>query len=154
MPDSSPAAPVCAHVLYALDATSPAGAIEQLARGFAQFTSGPAPRALAAAALEREAQAPTFIGHGAALPHARLPGVSGLAFAVGRAVRPILWTPAGDEVRLVFLGVVPISQPRPYLDFVRTLGRVLHQDAALAALLAQPDEAALRAWLAEHLALQ
>ncbi len=90
MPDSTPTArTVCAHVVLDLVAASAGEAIEQLAAGFAGIPGAPAARTLAAAVLEREAQASTFLGHAAALPHARLLGVNDLTVAFGRARRPI-----------------------------------------------------------------
>ena len=155
MPDSTPTArTVCAHVVLDLVAASAGEAIEQLAAGFAGSPGAPAARTLAAAVLEREAQASTFLGHAAALPHARLLGVNDLAVAFGRARRPIPWTRDADAVDLVFLGVVPAPQPRAHLEFMRRLARALTDAAAAAALRAAPDEPAVRAWLRDHLQMQ
>jgi len=145
---------MCAHVMLELDVPSPTLAIELLASGFAAVPGAPAPRGLATAALEREAQASTYLGHSTALPHARLNNVHRLAVAFGRLRQPIIWTADGALVEFVFLGAVPATQPRHYLEFMRTLGRTLHDEANLAALRTLPDEAAVRAWLATHLALQ
>jgi mannitol/fructose-specific phosphotransferase system IIA component (Ntr-type) len=154
MPESPPEAAMCAHIMLDLGASSPSLLIEQLAAGFLGAAEAPAPRALATAALEREAQASTYLGHATALPHARLPSVARLAVVFGRTRQPVLWTPQGDRVQLVFLAAVPAAQPRRYLDFMRTLGRALHDEANVAALLGLPDEAAVRAWLATHLELR
>ncbi|MFT3830504.1 MAG: PTS sugar transporter subunit IIA [Opitutaceae bacterium] len=155
MPDPTPATrTVCAHVVLDLVAKSAGDAIEQLAAGFSSIQGVPTARTLAAAVLEREAQASTFLGHAAALPHARLIGVPHLAIAFGRARRPIPWTRDADPVELVFLGVVPAEQPRHYLEFMRVLARSLSQAATAEALLAAPDETAVREWLRDHLRLQ
>jgi nitrogen PTS system EIIA component len=155
MSEPTPAArTVCAHVVLDLVASSAGDAIEQLAAGFAGVAGTPSARTLAAAVLEREAQAATFLGHSAALPHARLLGVSNLAVAFARAHRPIPWTRDGDTVDLVFLGVVPAAQPRHYLEFMRVLARSLSDPQCAAALRAAPDEPAVRAWLHDHLQLQ
>jgi PTS system nitrogen regulatory IIA component len=155
MSEPTPAArTVCAHVVLDLVAKSAGDAIEQLAAGFANIPGAPAARTLAAAVLEREAQASTFLGHAAALPHARLMGVPNLAVAFGRARSPIPWTRDGDPVELVFLGVVPAAQPRHYLEFMRVLARALSNPTTAAALRAAPDEAAVRDWLRDHLRLQ
>ena len=155
MPESTPAArTVCAHVVLDLVASSAGNAIEQLAATFAGIPGTPSARTLASAVLEREAQASTFLGHGAALPHARLLGVSNLAVTFARARNPIPWTRDGDRVDLVFLGVVPAAQPRHYLEFMRVLARALSDPQRAAALRAAPDEPAVRAWLRDHLQLQ
>ena len=154
MSETPPAAAMCAHVMLDLDATSPALVIEQLAGTFGTIPGVPAARALAAAVLEREAQASTYLGHSTALPHARLTSLQRLAVAFARLRQPILWTPEGDLVQFVFLGVVPAAQPRHYLEFMRSLGRTLHDDDNVATLRSLPDAAAVRAWLSKHLALQ
>ena len=155
MPESTPAArTVCAHVVLDLVASSAGNAIEQLAATFAGIPGTPSARTLASAVLEREAQASTFLGHGAALPHARLLGVSNLAVTFARARNPIPWTRDGDRVDLVFLGVVPAAQPRHYLEFMRVLARALSDPQRAAALRAAPDEPSVRAWLSENLQLQ
>jgi len=145
---------VCAYVVPNLVAASPATAIEQLAAGFGQFPGLPGARTLAAAALEREAQASTFLGHATALPHARIIGLSHLTVAFGRTARPISWTRDGDPVQLIFLGIVPAEQPRHYLEFMRALARALTNPPEAAALLAASDEPAIRAWLRQNLQLQ
>ncbi len=155
MSEPTPAArTVCAHVVLDLVASSAGDAIEQIAAGFARIPGAPAARALAAAVLEREGQAATFLGHAAALPHARLLEVQNLAVAFARARRPIPWTRDRDLVDLIFRGVVPAAQPRHYLEFMRVLARALSDPQRAAALRAAPDEAAVRAWLGEHLLLQ
>ena len=145
---------VCAYVAPSLMAASAATAIEQLAAGFGQFPGLPGARTLAAAALEREAQASTFLGYITALPHARVVGLAHLTVAFGRAARPIPWTRDGDLVQLIFLGVVPAEQPRHYLEFMRALAKAMTDSQAAAALLAAPDEPAIRVWLRQHLQLQ
>lgn len=155
MPEPTPtASTVCGHVLLDLTAHSAADAIEQLAAGFAGMPGIPSGRTLAAAVLEREAQAATFLGHAAALPHARLLGVPNLVVAFARAIRPVPWTRDGDPVDLIFLGVVPAAQPRHYLEFMRVLARALSDPARAASLRLAPDETAVRAWLRDHLRLQ
>lgn len=155
MPDPSPTdRALCARVVIDLDAATPSAAIEQLAGGFASIPGVPSGRTLAASALEREAQAATFLGHGTALPHARLIGLPHLSVAFARTRKPIPWTRDGDLVDLIFLGVVPAAQPRHYLEFMRKLARALTDDSRAAALRQAPDEAAVRAWLGEHLQLQ
>lgn len=145
---------LCARVVLDLDASTPSSAIERLAGGFAGIAGVPPARALTTAVMEREAQAATFLGHGTALPHARLIGLPHLGVVFGRALRPIPWTRDGDLVDLVFLGVVPAAQPRHYLEFMRMLARALVDDTRAEALRHAPDEAAVRAWLGEHLQLQ
>lgn len=155
MPDPTPAARTrCAHVVLDLVAASAGDAVEQLAVGFAGIPGAPSGRTLAAAVLQREAQASTFLGHGMALPHARLIGVSQLTVAFARARQPVPWTRDGDGVDLIFLGLVPAAQPRHYLEFMRVLARTLSVASNATALREAADEGAVRLWLREHLQLQ
>lgn len=72
--------------------------------------------------LQREAQLPTAIGYGIALPHARLAGLSRPLVAIGRCENPLSF-PAPDKkpVRLVFLVLTPTATP---LDQLRILARI------------------------------
>lgn len=155
MSEPMPAArTVCAHVALDFVATNLGDAIEKLAVGFGNLPGAKAPRTLAALALEREAQASTYLGHATALPHARIIGLPHLAVTFGRARAPIPWTREGDPVDLVFFGLVPAEQPRHYLEFMRRLSRSLTDPDHAAALRGAADEAAVRAWLRHHLLLQ
>lgn len=99
------------------------------------------------AVLERERQAPTYLGHGAALPHARVPDTAPWKLAFARFEPGIPWGPAGERAQLLFLTLIPGMATSAYLAFVRDLGRSLRDDTARAALLQAPDEAAVRSWL-------
>lgn len=88
--------------------------------------------------VAREATESTGIGHGIAVPHARIPGMKNLACSVGRI-------PAGLEfmavdrkpVYLVLLICYPPTQQTVYLNFVATVAKLLsdkeNQNKVLAA---------------------
>jgi len=82
------------------------------------------------AVLRREAIASTSVGHGVALPHARLPGLGGTRIALARVEEPMAWPPGTDLVRFVFLILSPEEQP---IEQVRALSRIatLVRDEAL-----------------------
>jgi len=74
------------------------------------------------AVLEREAKLSSAVGRGAAVPHARLPGLSRPFIAVGRFAKPVPGvTPDNIPVRLVFLILTPLSAPIAQL---KILGRI------------------------------
>jgi len=74
------------------------------------------------AVLEREAKLSSAVGRGAAVPHARLPGLARPFIAVGRFARPVPGvTPDNIPVRLVFLILTPLSAPIAQL---KILGRI------------------------------
>jgi len=87
-----------------------------------QAAHGVDPRAVVQAVVAREAQLPTAIGKGVAVPHARLPTVSKPIVAVGRSNRGVSFpTPDKIPVRLVFLILTPAAAP---LEQLRILSRV------------------------------
>jgi len=95
---------------------------ELVARAFqAGALRGPA--LLLETLLVRERLAPTALGRGVALPHARSVGVSGPHVVIARSHRGIDWgSPDGQPVHLVLLVLSPAeSTDEIYLDFV---GRV------------------------------
>jgi mannitol/fructose-specific phosphotransferase system IIA component (Ntr-type) len=100
------------------------------------------------AALNREMMANSALDCGLAFPHARLKGVKRLRFALGRTTEPVIWGPKGSwPVRLVFLIAVPATEAANYLHLLSALTSVARQPAALEALIAAPDAAAMLAVL-------
>ena len=86
--------------------------------------------------MAREATESTGIGHGIAVPHARVTGLKGLMCAVGRA-------PAGIDfmaidrlhVQVIFLICYPPTEQTTYLNFVATVARILTNHGCLSALM-------------------
>ncbi len=77
---------------------------------------------VASAVMTREAQLPTAIGKGVAVPHARLATLTRPVVVIGRSNRPISFsTPDKVPVRLVFMILTPAAAP---LEQLRVLGRV------------------------------
>ncbi|MBL7648767.1 MAG: PTS sugar transporter subunit IIA [Candidatus Hydrogenedentes bacterium] len=92
--------------------------------------------------MAREATESTGIGHGIAVPHARVSGLKSLICAVGRI-------PAGLEflavdkhpVHLIFLICYPPSQQTTYLNFIATISKLLRDGEHMQAILDAADEA-------------
>ena len=77
------------------------------------------------AALNREFLVSTDMEAGIAFPHARLPGLKELSFALGRSGEPLTWgTRAARSVRLVFLIAVPATDSTQYLSLISGLARL------------------------------
>ena len=77
------------------------------------------------AALNREFLVSTDMEAGIAFPHARLPGLKELSFALGRSREPLTWgTRAARSVRLVFLIAVPATDSIQYLLLISGLARL------------------------------
>jgi len=100
---------------------TPEECISQLASRI-QTAHGLDPRPIVQAVMAREAQLPTAIGKGVAVPHARLPTLTRTIIAIGRSNRPISFAaPDKNPVRLVFLILTPAAAP---LEQLRVLSRV------------------------------
>jgi PTS system nitrogen regulatory IIA component len=77
------------------------------------------------AALNQELLNNSALGCGIALPHARLPGVRKLQFALGRARQPLVWGAGGcGRVGLVFLLAVPATDAAQCLQVLASLARL------------------------------
>lgn len=75
--------------------------------------------------IAREATESTGIGHGMAVPHARIPGMKSLACAVGRIPEGIDFMAIDRApVRLVLLICYPPSEQTTYLNFVATTAKL------------------------------
>jgi len=92
------------------------------------------------AALNREFMVSTDIEAGMAFPHARLPGLKELSFALGRSDQPLGWgTKASAPVRLVFLMAVPATDSTQYLLLISGLMRLARDSRLVETLHAAQD---------------
>jgi PTS system nitrogen regulatory IIA component len=97
-------------------------------------------------ALNREFLLSTDTEAGMACPHARLPGLRGLAFAFGRSDGAFTWGPGvAHPVRMVFLLAVPPADPEHYLALVSALARLAGDNPRLEAIRRAPDRAGIMA---------
>lgn len=89
--------------------------------------------------MARETTESTGIGHGIAVPHARVSGLKSLICAVGRSPKGIDFMSVDRRlVHLVFLICYPPAQQTTYLNFVATVARLLHDSEHVKAMLAAP----------------
>ncbi len=96
----------------------------------------------------REALGSTGIGHGVALPHARLTGLAAPVGILARLDRAIDWQAIdGRKVDLVCLLVTRAEDPEAHLACLAAISRRLREPAAAAAMRAAGDAARLRAAL-------
>lgn len=86
--------------------------------------------------MARETTESTGIGHGIAVPHARVSGLKSLICAVGRVPEGLEFMAVDKRpVHLVFLICYPPTQQTTYLNFVATLARLLRDKDHLSKLL-------------------
>jgi mannitol/fructose-specific phosphotransferase system IIA component (Ntr-type) len=94
------------------------------------------------AALNREFLVSSDLEAGMAFPHARLPGLKELSFALGRGDRPLVWgAKAGHSVRLIFLIAVPGTESTQYLSLLSGLARLAKDGGLMEKLRAAADAA-------------
>lgn len=78
------------------------------------------------AVLEREAKLSSAVGRGAAVPHARLPGLARPFITLGRFSKPVPGpSPDNVPVRLVFLILTPVSTPVIQLKILSRIAALL-----------------------------
>lgn len=92
------------------------------------------------AALNREFLNATDMAAGMAFPHARLPGLKSLSFALGRSRERLPWgTRMIPSVRLVFLTAVPASDSTQYMFLMAGLARLANDHQLVEKLHAARD---------------
>lgn len=94
--------------------------------------------------MARETTESTGIGHGLAVPHARVSGLKNLICAVGRSTSGIDFMAVDKKpVHLIFLICYPPIMQTAYLNFIATVARLLREDAHVKAMLEAKDEDAM-----------
>jgi mannitol/fructose-specific phosphotransferase system IIA component (Ntr-type) len=84
------------------------------------------------AALNREFLVSTDWESGMAFPHARLPALKEVSFALGRSNEPFVWgARAASSVSVIFLIAVPATDARQYLSLISGLARFSKEPSLL-----------------------
>ncbi len=83
------------------------------------------------AVLRRERSAPTIVGNGVAMPHARIEGISRPYMALGIYPAGVSMVEGEPPVHLVCLLLIPESQPARYLQILRSLSSLLQMPNAV-----------------------
>lgn len=88
------------------------------------------PNILTQILLEREGLVPTAIGHGIAIPHARLPGLSHPLAAILRLKHPIRLAQSPDHrpIDLFFSFLTSTEYPEQHLQILAKLAKTFHND--------------------------
>jgi PTS system nitrogen regulatory IIA component len=110
-----------AHAVYGLNATATVDALQ-----------------------ERESLGPTGVGHGVALPHARLHGLDNVAGIFLRLDRPLDFDAVDRQpVDLIFALLAPKDSGVDHLKALALVSRTMREAATCAKLRANSDPAAL-----------
>ncbi|MGR3343909.1 MAG: PTS sugar transporter subunit IIA [Paracoccaceae bacterium] len=102
------------------------------------------------ALLERENLGPTGVGHGVALPHARIAGLDGVTGAFIRLENALEFDAADRQpVDLIFALFAPNDAGVEHLKALALVSRTMRDSSICAKLRANSDPAALHAILTE-----
>ena len=113
------------------------------------------PARVIAALLEREGLGPTGVGHGVALPHARLADLGAVRGLFIRLDRPLEFDAADRQpVDLVFCLLAPASAGVEHLKALALVARTLRDPGICAKLRANLDTGTLHAILTDAPAIQ
>jgi mannitol/fructose-specific phosphotransferase system IIA component (Ntr-type) len=100
--------------------------------------------------MARETTESTGIGHGIAVPHARVAGLKSLICAVGRINEGLDFAAVDKEpVHLIFLICYPPEQQTAYLNFIATVAKLLRDEKHLQIMLDAEDAEHMYAVLEE-----
>ncbi|MEX0317861.1 MULTISPECIES: PTS sugar transporter subunit IIA [unclassified Ruegeria] len=107
------------------------------------------------ALLERESLGPTGVGHGVALPHARLPGLDAVAGVFVLLEKPLDFGAVDRQpVDLAFSLFAPEDAGVEHLKALALVSRTLRDSAVCTKLRANPDPTKLYAILTESHSVQ
>ena len=111
--------------------------------------------AVVEALLAREALGPTGVGHGVALPHARLPGLEQVVGAFVLLDKPIDFSAVDRQpVDLAFALFAPEEAGVDHLKALALVSRTLRNTGVCTKLRANPDPATIFTILTEDTAVQ
>ncbi|MCU0907835.1 MAG: PTS sugar transporter subunit IIA [Rhodobacteraceae bacterium] len=108
------------------------------------------PEAIVDALQDRESLGPTGVGHGVALPHARIPGITGMSGAFVRLERAMDFEAVDRQpVDLIFALFAPEEAGVQHLKALALVSRTMRDPAICAKLRANADPVTLHAVLTE-----
>lgn len=134
-------------VVPAMRANSKKQVLQELANRAATVT-GLVERDVFEILQQRERLGSTGVGHGVAIPHGTLPGLSHLIGIFARLERPIDFESMDDmPVDLIFVLLAPVGAGADHLKALARIARVLRDPELTAKLRASRDQAAIYAVL-------
>jgi len=117
-------------ISVANSATSKKRALEEMARLLAEAVPEISQETIYERLLERERLGSTGVGHGVALPHARIEGLSRAYVAFAQLARGVDFDASDDEpVDLIFALVVPQEATAEHLQLLAQLATLFSNEA-------------------------
>lgn len=109
------------------------------------------PGTLRNAVLGGDCVRPTMLSHGILYPHARVPGMRGVALAIATAHEPMNLDGGYEGVRLAIMLVAPEEMPALALHFLAKIARFTREDTTFEALFELGNPQDVCSYLQEHL---
>jgi nitrogen PTS system EIIA component len=130
-------------VIYCADATTKHDILQKLCERVAVQTGQPL--AVVLEAIEgREALGSTGLGNGIAVPHGKLPGLTGVTAAFARLETPVDFEALDDQpVDLVMMLLAPVGSGADHLKALATVARLLRTESVVERLRQLRDPAKL-----------
>ncbi|WP_420004542.1 PTS sugar transporter subunit IIA [Arenibacterium sp. LLYu02] len=121
----------------------------------AQAAYGLSPTTTVAALLDRESLGPTGVGHGVALPHARLDGIDRVVGVFISLEKPLDFGAVDRQpVDIVFALFAPVDAGVEHLKALALVSRTLREQSFCTKLRANPDPGTLYTILTENPSVQ
>ncbi len=103
------------------------------------------------AALDRERQSSTALGHATAIPHAPIPDLPGIIGCLGILPQGVdFGGPSNEKVHFIFLLLTPQQNYRSYIPILAQIATLVRTDGAPEALLASQTPAEVTALLKQQ----
>ena len=138
-------------ILPELTATDKPAALGELCSAVARANPGLSPGRLTEVLLEREKLGSTGVGEGVAIPHGKLPGVSGLLAAFGRSSKGVDFDAIDKRpAQLFFVLFAPENSAGIHLKALARISRLFKSAQFRKAILEAPDRNAVYRLIADE----
>ena len=118
------------RIILELDATSTRDAIEKLVRAVPRQEL-PADAATIIQALTEHGENPNYLGHGVAVPHARLDGLEKSTVFFGRADQGVELGPTNQHAEIFFVALCPGNRPNLEAWLLASITTLIESDYVL-----------------------
>ena len=128
------------RVHFGLSASDVVSALKASAEIFSNDLGVPADE-IVRALVEREELGSTAVGHGFAIPHCKLQGISEIYLAIARFTNGVDFRATdGKPVQMMFIVLSPPDQPAAHLQVLSQIARVLKRNELREQLLRAGNE--------------
>jgi NhaP-type Na+/H+ or K+/H+ antiporter/mannitol/fructose-specific phosphotransferase system IIA component (Ntr-type) len=127
------------RLILDLDPAPPQTLYAAMARHFKEVDPDLPVEVVQESIVRRESSAPTLLGHGVALPHARIAGVARPECLLARIPEGVVLDAAEDPIHLVFMLISPPHQPELHLAILGEIARLCADATVRQQLITAPD---------------